>query len=228
MMENNAFLSNSHIQRIMDAAENAAMLHDKERCNDKFIYFDAKKMLEPFDVTTTEEPKKFDDRSLDPPNVTVPRIILTENSNFYNNKVNTSLSSVHVPTNVYARGKLLTSIWFSFNTYTNLRLISLVACDVIKDIQWSQNLDRVFLDNYKIDPTLSWQFFGSSTGFMRQFPGIVIIVNLAMNLKIIFILCIKKLQNGKRNQMMIQSIYLIVVYVHGISKLLLVLKIWLY
>lgn len=45
------------------------------------------------------------------------------------------------------------------------------ACDVIKDIQWSQKLDSIFKDNYQKDPTLSWQFFGSSTGFMRQFPG---------------------------------------------------------
>lgn len=46
------------------------------------------------------------------------------------------------------------------------------ACDVIKDIQWSQELDSIFISNYQKDPTLSWQFFGSSTGFMRQFPGV--------------------------------------------------------
>lgn len=46
-----------------------------------------------------------------------------------------------------------------------------VACEVIKDIQWSQQLDSIFIDNYQKDPTLSFQFFGSSTGFMRQFPG---------------------------------------------------------
>lgn len=45
------------------------------------------------------------------------------------------------------------------------------ACDVVKDIQWSQELDSIFISNYQKDPTLSWQFFGSSLGFMRQFPG---------------------------------------------------------
>lgn len=50
-------------------------------------------------------------------------------------------------------------------------MFNVAACDVIKDIQWSQKLDSIFKDNYQKDPTLSWQFFGSSTGFMRQFPG---------------------------------------------------------
>lgn len=95
----------SAVQRIMDAAENAAMTHDKEKCDEHFTYYDSKEMLQPFEPTTTVAPKKFDDRSLDPPNVTIPRISLKENQNFYNTAVNTSLSSVHVPTNVYGRGK---------------------------------------------------------------------------------------------------------------------------
>lgn len=49
--------------------------------------------------------------------------------------------------------------------------MAFTACDVIKDIQWSEKLDSIFIDNYQKDPTLSWQFFGSSTGFMRQFPA---------------------------------------------------------
>jgi hypothetical protein len=42
---------------------------------------------------------------------------------------------------------------------------------VVNAIKWSRGLDRVFVDNYNRDPTLSWQYFGSSAGFMRQFPG---------------------------------------------------------
>ena len=38
-------------------------------------------------------------------------------------------------------------------------------------IVWSEQLDRIFISNYESDPSLTWQFFGSSTGFMRQFPG---------------------------------------------------------
>ncbi|XP_031633434.1 voltage-dependent calcium channel subunit alpha-2/delta-3 isoform X3 [Contarinia nasturtii] len=138
----------SAVQRIVDAAENAAQSHDEEGCDEKFFYYDAKEMLAPGDTTTTAAPKKFDDRSLEPPNVTIARIVLSPNRNFYNTPVNLSLSSVHVPTNVYGR-----------------------ACDVIKDIQWSQQLDSIFKDNYQKDPTLSFQFFGGSNGFMRQFPA---------------------------------------------------------
>lgn len=44
--------------------------------------------------------------------------------------------------------------------------------EVIKAIKWSENLDDIFRTNYEKDPRLSWQYFGSTTGFMRQFPGI--------------------------------------------------------
>lgn len=38
-------------------------------------------------------------------------------------------------------------------------------------IEWSENLDQVFVQNYNSDPALSWQFFGSSSGVMRHYPG---------------------------------------------------------
>ena len=43
---------------------------------------------------------------------------------------------------------------------------------VVNAIDWSKGLDHVFIDNYNRDPSLSWQYFGSSTGFMRQYPAI--------------------------------------------------------
>ena len=47
-------------------------------------------------------------------------------------------------------------------------------------IQWSEQLDRIFVTNYESDPSLGWQYFGSSTGFMRQYPG-----NYALNNQLI-------------------------------------------
>ncbi|GLV36977.1 straightjacket [Carabus blaptoides fortunei] len=78
------------------------------------------------------------------------RLNLTENPNFFNIPVNTEHSAVHVPSNVFDGSN-----------------------GVIQGIKWSEDLDRIFKDNYRADPTLSWQYFGSSTGFMRQFPAMI-------------------------------------------------------
>lgn len=56
---------------------------------------------------------------------------------------------VHIPTNVYDRYQHLAETIF-----------------------WSENLDEIFLKNYQADPSLNWQYFGSSFGMMRQFPGL--------------------------------------------------------
>ena len=77
------------------------------------------------------------------------RLPLDENKYFSGIPVNTNFSSVHVPTNVFDGDP-----------------------KVVNAIKWSTGLDRVFVDNYNRDPSLSWQYFGSSTGFMRQYPAI--------------------------------------------------------
>ncbi|XP_025988589.1 voltage-dependent calcium channel subunit alpha-2/delta-3 isoform X3 [Solenopsis invicta] len=74
-------------------------------------------------------------------------INLEYNSHF-GGPVNLSMSAVHVPTNVYKR-----------------------ASTVIQAIKWSEALDRTFINNFEQDPSLSWQYFGSATGFMRQYPA---------------------------------------------------------
>lgn len=35
----------------------------------------------------------------------------------------------------------------------------------------SEALNDVFVSNFEKDPTLTWQYFGSSAGFFRLYPG---------------------------------------------------------
>lgn len=73
---------------------------------------------------------------------------LSRDTHFYNISVNTNHSSVHVPTNVYDH---------SLNS--------------LKVIKWTQELDDIFVKNYRADPALSWQYFGSETGILRHYPA---------------------------------------------------------
>ncbi|XP_037728356.1 voltage-dependent calcium channel subunit alpha-2/delta-3 isoform X8 [Drosophila subpulchrella] len=141
----------SAVRRIMDTAENTALSHQNDMADKMFSYYSAKEMLEPGDpVPPIPTPAPDMDKDIGEPLIYVqPKVVVLEpRPEFHNTPVNFSVSSVHVPVNVFDR-----------------------APDVIKAIQWSENLDQIFRDNYKNDPTLSWQFFGSSTGFMRQFPA---------------------------------------------------------
>ncbi|KAJ3622682.1 hypothetical protein MTP99_018970 [Tenebrio molitor] len=73
---------------------------------------------------------------------------LNYDTHFYNISVDTSRSSVHVPTNIYDRHG-----------------------EAAFAIQWSEQLDQVFVQNYNSDPALSWQYFGSASGIMRHYPA---------------------------------------------------------
>ncbi|KAF0029714.1 hypothetical protein F2P81_018819 [Scophthalmus maximus] len=44
--------------------------------------------------------------------------------------------------------------------------------DILNGVYMSEALNDVFIDNFNKDPTLTWQYFGSSTGFFRLYPGI--------------------------------------------------------
>ncbi|XP_051528526.1 voltage-dependent calcium channel subunit alpha-2/delta-3-like isoform X3 [Myxocyprinus asiaticus] len=75
--------------------------------------------------------------------------ILEPNDHFNNLSVNLSLSVVQVPTNMYNKDP-----------------------DIVNGVYWSEALNKVFVDNFKRDPSLIWQYFGSAKGFFRQYPGV--------------------------------------------------------
>lgn len=43
--------------------------------------------------------------------------------------------------------------------------------DPLNAILWSEGLNDIFIQNYKSDPSLAWQYFGSSHGILRFYPG---------------------------------------------------------
>ncbi|XP_061618113.1 voltage-dependent calcium channel subunit alpha-2/delta-4 isoform X1 [Phyllopteryx taeniolatus] len=74
---------------------------------------------------------------------------LEKNEHFSKLPVNTQQSNIQVPTNVYNRDT-----------------------DILNGAYMSEALNDVFIDNFQKDPTLTWQYFGSSSGFFRLYPGI--------------------------------------------------------
>ncbi|XP_071400070.1 voltage-dependent calcium channel subunit alpha-2/delta-4-like, partial [Centroberyx affinis] len=75
--------------------------------------------------------------------------LLEENEHFNKLPVNTQQSDIQVPTNVYNKDT-----------------------DILNGVYMSEALNDVFIDNFQKDPTLTWQYFGSATGFFRLYPGI--------------------------------------------------------
>ncbi|GFQ67871.1 hypothetical protein TNCT_305321 [Trichonephila clavata] len=131
------------VDRIREAAEYAATgpQHDKST---KFEYYYAKDDEKP-------EDDKIDsnDVILEPkPRKSVRELELRPHRNFANAPVNFNRSSVHVPTNVYDQDP-----------------------KVLNAIKWSEYLTLIFINNLAVDPSLNWQYFGSSTGFLRTFPA---------------------------------------------------------
>ncbi|XP_047189518.1 voltage-dependent calcium channel subunit alpha-2/delta-4-like [Scophthalmus maximus] len=74
---------------------------------------------------------------------------LENNEHFNNLQVNTQQSDIQIPTNVYNKDP-----------------------NILNAIYNSEALNDVFMGNFQKDPTLTWQYFGSSTGFFRIYPGI--------------------------------------------------------
>lgn len=49
--------------------------------------------------------------------------------------------------------------------------LCLAATVILNELNWTQALEDVFIENRKEDPSLLWQVFGSATGVTRYYPG---------------------------------------------------------
>uniref|UniRef100_A0AAR2KJ20 VWFA domain-containing protein n=1 Tax=Pygocentrus nattereri TaxID=42514 RepID=A0AAR2KJ20_PYGNA len=67
--------------------------------------------------------------------------------NFKNN-VNYSYTAVQIPTDIYKGAPV-----------------------ILNELNWTQALERVFMENSREDPSLLWQAFGSATGVTRYYPA---------------------------------------------------------
>jgi len=45
--------------------------------------------------------------------------------------------------------------------------------DILNGVYMSEALNDIFISNFQKDPTLTWQYFGSSAGFFRLYPGLI-------------------------------------------------------
>lgn len=94
----------------MDAAENKALSDDDFSENElkDYLYYNSKEMkvLDTNETPKpTEKPVVNEIDQLKAKKSAQRHIYLKTSKKFFNQAVNTSLSSVHVPTNVYDRGK---------------------------------------------------------------------------------------------------------------------------
>ncbi|XP_075216891.1 voltage-dependent calcium channel subunit straightjacket isoform X2 [Lycorma delicatula] len=142
------------IERIMDVAESAAeeANNSDEKVPENYKYYNAKLLVPPGTLEKKDLlPQNFievdSDKEPPPPDYRM-EMLLKPNKRFSGMEVNTTYSAVHVPTNIYDRSE-----------------------NVLPAIKWSQRLEPTFRANYESDPSMSWQYFGSSTGFMRHYPA---------------------------------------------------------
>lgn len=87
----------------MDAAENMAMSFEHRETGHPFRYYNAKDMVEPGEAVTTTPQPDVEHPELVASEVPPKEIVLHPDPHFFNQRVNKSHSSVHVPTNVFDR-----------------------------------------------------------------------------------------------------------------------------
>ena len=49
--------------------------------------------------------------------------------------------------------------------------LSVSDIEILNGLKWTQALETKWAQNHQENPDLLWQFFGSQTGIMRNYPG---------------------------------------------------------
>ncbi|XP_028138725.2 voltage-dependent calcium channel subunit alpha-2/delta-3 [Diabrotica virgifera virgifera] len=139
---NMSIMINRKIRAIKFIQETAEKVAESFVPNDTFTYYSSK--YSPIGNETFKSSYKILKKNKD----LYRPMTFNNDTHFYNIAVNTNYSAVHVPMYIYDKDP-----------------------NVSFHIQWSEKLDNIFISNYKIDPALSWQYFGSLTGIMRHYPA---------------------------------------------------------
>lgn len=84
--------------------------------------------------------------------------------------VNTTHSTVHVPTIIYSLSKRRKEAKKEMNLL-EVSFLPILDKEILLTANWSYNLNQAFIDNYDHDPELTWQYFCSQTGLYRVWPG---------------------------------------------------------
>ncbi|XP_055958262.1 voltage-dependent calcium channel subunit alpha-2/delta-3 isoform X1 [Patella vulgata] len=133
------------VENLMKASEEASKKYgpyNSDLESEEVEYYNAKKLVSDDDIDDMDNETR----------VAITQTILylpLKKSRPHNfNPVNMSVSTIHVPTNIYDK-----------------------SSKILNGVKWTENLNNAFMDNNRNDPTLTWQYFCSSDGFFRIFPG---------------------------------------------------------
>ncbi|XP_023218085.1 voltage-dependent calcium channel subunit alpha-2/delta-4-like [Centruroides sculpturatus] len=137
------------VEKAADAAEAEALKHDPDKPV-KFKYYNAKKIRDPREKISKEEEEEEEEEEEDDDEESEEKyqFLELERKRTFDWPINLTYSSIHVPTNVYHK-----------------------APAIVDGIKWSDAITSTFKNNLAVDPFLSWQYFGSSTGFLRIYPA---------------------------------------------------------
>lgn len=80
---------------------------------------------------------------------------------------------------------------------------------ILNGVYMSEALNPIFVDNFERDPTLTWQYFGSSTGFFRLYPGKTVEIGFALSVPHKNLagqgLCLGRIHSGKSGVILAQE-----------------------